>query len=229
MIIYLDLLIGTTFLVNYSFIKTISITFKNKINVRRILMSSFIATISLLFFIIPISFVWQLRHLYGIIIGLIAFNDKSKINRLIKITTFYLLNYAFIGTLAVFNIKNSWLLLVVLFYLLVLYMIERFSIIYKKMKINCTLDKQKLVALIDTGNQCYYQGLPVTFIDNEYKTGEFILIGEMLTKSVYGEVLVDVYIGPKLIILGEEKDTYFAFMNIDGFDLIVNQEIGGIK
>lgn len=226
MVIYWDLLAGTTFFVNYGFIKTINLTYKNRISIKRLLVSSLIATMALIFYFVPWRFVWELRHLYGIIIGLIAFQDDKIKNRLIMIISFYLLNYAFVGSLEIFKIKSIGLLVVSFSYIVILYLIEKIIQRSKQTILICKMDDLVLTGLIDTGNHCYYQGLPVSFVAQKYLSDSFVLVGEMLTRSINGEVLVDIYIGPPLIINKQEKNCYYAFIQIADYDLIINQEMG---
>ena len=226
MVIYLDLLIGSTFLVNFSFIKTISLSFKTNISFKRLFVSSLVATFSLILYFVPYDLFWNLRHLYGIIIGLVSFNDLDKRTKIIKIISFYLLNYMFIGTLVIFNINNILFLLIVLLYIIVIYIIEHFS--YQlKTNISCYLNDQKLNTLIDTGNKCYYQNVPISFIDKKYFNDNFFKIGELLTTCITSEVLVDIYIGPPIYVNKKEKVCYFAFVDLKEYDAVICTEIGG--
>jgi len=226
MVIYLDLLIGSTFLVNFSFIKTISLSFKTNISIKRLLISSFVATLSLILYFIPYEFIWNLRHLYGIIIGIVSFNDLDKRTKIIKIISFYVLNYMFIGTLVIFDINNIIFLLIVLLYITIIYIIEHFSY-QSKTNISCILNNQKLNTLIDTGNKCYYQNVPITFIDKKYFNESFFKIGELLTTCITSEVLVDIYIGPPIYVNKKEKVCYYAFVNLKDYDAVICTEIGG--
>ena len=226
MVIYLDLLIGSTFLVNFSFIKTISLSFKNNISFGRLLFSSVVATLSLVLFFIPFEFVWNLRHLYGLLIGILAFNDNDLKTRIIKIVSFYVLNYMFIGTLVIFEINTILFLLIVLLYIIVIYIIEHFSYISKS-NIICFINNNKLKALIDTGNKCYYQNVPISFIDKKYYNESFFKIGELLTTCITTEVLVDIYIGPPIYVNKKEKVCYYAFVNLKDYDAVLCTEIGG--
>lgn len=228
MVIYVDLVFITTILVNYLFIKAINILFNSKISIWRMMFSLLISVISLLFYIVPYEILWNLRHLYGIIIGIIAFKDHSKSQKILKILIFYLMNYLLIGTLAIFEIKSIVWLIIVTILIIIVFFIEYFlkqrMIIKKQSESNdYFFDNKALKTLIDTGNQCFYQGLMVSFLDEKFFDERFILVGEMLTKSILGEKLINIYIGPPIIINNEELITYYSFMKIDNYDLIVGK------
>lgn len=226
MVIYIDLVIIVTLLINYIFIKAINIIFNSKTSVVRTIIATFMSVIALVFYLLPYPFLWNLRHLYGIVIGLVAFKDKNKSRLIVKIITFYVMNYLLIGTLAIFNIHSIINLIIVSLIIVIVSFIEYF-LKFKITKMsystnyNYSLENKTLKTLVDTGNKCYYQGLMVAFLDIKFLDQKFIMIGEMLTKSVLGEKLVDIYIGPPLIYKNEELITYFAFMKIDNYDLII--------
>lgn len=226
MVIYIDLVVISTILINYLFIKAINILFNSKISFIRMTIALVLSTLSLTFYLLPYRFLWNLRHLYGIIIGLIAFKDKNKNRKAIKIIIFYIMNYLLVGTLAVFKIHSGICLIIVALLIVILFFVEyflRLKILRMEDSVNYnyTIEDIKLKTLIDTGNKCYYQGLMVAFLDNKFLNDKFVMIGEMLTKSVVGEVLVNIYIGPPLKYKDTEVITYFAFMKIDNYDLII--------
>lgn len=226
MVIYIDLVIIATLLINYIFIKSINILFNSKTSFIRTMVATLLSVVALLFYLLPYPFLWNLRHLYGILIGLVAFKDKNKSRLIVKIITFYVMNYLLIGTLAVFNIHSIINLIIVSLIIVIIFFIEYF-LKFKVTKMsystnyNYSLENKILKTLVDTGNKCYYQGLMVAFLDIKFLDQKFVRIGEMLTKSVLGEVLVDIYIGPPLMCKNEELITYFAFMKIDNYDLII--------
>lgn len=226
MIIYVDIVIFFTILINYLFIKAINILFNSKISILRMVIVLMISVLSLMFYILPYPFLWGMRHFYGIIIGLIAFIDKNKTIRIYKILLYYIMNYLLIGTLAIFNVSSYlWLLIFSLIIVIIIFLEYFLKNKTSKESSFITNDyylyNKRLKTLIDSGNKCYYQGIMVAFLDYKFIDNDFILIGEMLTKSILGEVLVNIYIGPPLKYKNEEIITYFAFMKLDDYDLII--------
>ena len=84
MIVYLDLVIISTIIVNYAFIKTISLIFKEKMNIIKIIVGLILSVLSLLLFILPSS-IYNLRYFVGIIIGIVSFKYDNIQNFIIKI------------------------------------------------------------------------------------------------------------------------------------------------
>ena len=92
MIIYIDLLILSTILVNFVFIKTIALIFKEKLSMIRVSISLILSVLLLLLYFLPYQFYFFIRYFMGIIIGMIAFQKSDIKQKLIKIVIFYLLN-----------------------------------------------------------------------------------------------------------------------------------------
>lgn len=229
MIVYLDLVIISTIIVNYAFIKTISLIFKEKMNIIKIILGLILSVLSLLLFILPSS-IYNLRYFVGIIIGIVSFKYDNIQNFIIKIALFYLLNMAFIGTLVIFNIHNIILMLIALLYVLILFILENYkkynSNIYHQVKINNIL----INAILDTGNETYYQGVPIVFIKNKYFNNEFKLIGSLAISNVNSIDIINIYDGPLIKTINNEKEmkVYYAFSDTIQYDLILHQELGGI-
>lgn len=229
MIVYLDLVIISTIVVNYAFIKTITLIFKEKIKIIRIVLGLILSVLSLLLFILPSS-IYNLRYFVGIIIGIVSFQYDNIQNFIIKIALFYLLNMAFIGTLVIFNIHSIILMLVALLYVLILFILENYKKyndnIYHQIKINNIL----INAILDTGNETYYQGVPVVFIKNKYFNNKFQLLGSLTINNVTSIDIINIYNGPNIKTKDNKKEmkVYYAFTDTIQYDLILHQELGGI-
>lgn len=228
MIVYLDLVILATIIVNFAFIKTIYLIFHEKIKIFKLILGLILSVLSLLLFIMPLS-IYNLRYFIGIIIGLVSFNYDNLQNYIIKIALFYLLNMAFIGSLVVFNIHNILIMIIALLYTLILFIIENYKKTNKNIYYQVIINNKKLNAILDTGNETYYKGVPVVFIKLNFKDNSFIKIGELEIKNVLTNNVIDIYKGPNLIIKNKTINTYYAFTNNIQYDLILHQEIGGTK
>ena len=108
MIIYIDLVILSTILVNYSFIKLIYIINNLHYSKIRLFVSTVVSTFSIILFFIPFKYISIIRHLYGIVVGIVAFKINSLKITIKMITSFYILNYLFIGTLVIFKIDKAY-------------------------------------------------------------------------------------------------------------------------
>lgn len=226
MIIYIDLVILSTLLVSYSFLKLIYLINNIHYSKIRLYISTFVSTLSIILFFIPYKYISFIRHLYGILVGLIAFKTNSIKYKIKLITSFYILNYLFIGTLVVFKIDKLIYVIVFLLFTVVLFIIEKIKLNSSNV-IYITLNNQLLKTLIDTGNICSYQNIPIAFLRKNLFNDEFIKIGEILTKCINEEVLVDIYIGPLIMINQQSKICYFAFVDISSYDCIIGEELGG--
>ena len=212
MIIYIDLVILSTILVNYSFIKLIYIINNLHYSKIRLFVSTVVSTFSIILFFIPFKYISIIRHLYGIVVGMI--------------TSFYILNYLFIGTLVIFKIDKLIYLLIILIFIIILYIFEKLKI-NKSYIIKTKISDHILTTLIDTGNKCNYNNIPVAFLKKSFYNEEFIKIGRILTKCINEEILVDIYIGPLIKVNEQDKICYYAFVDISNYDCIISEELGG--
>ena len=85
MIIYIDLLILSTILVNFVFIKTIALIFKEKLSIIRVLISLVLSVAMLLLYFLPYQFYFFIRYFMGIIIGMIAFKKSDVKQKSLKL------------------------------------------------------------------------------------------------------------------------------------------------
>ena len=226
MIIYIDLVILSTILVNYSFIKLIYIINNLHYSKIRLFVSTVVSTFSIILFFIPFKYISIIRHLYGIVVGIVAFKINSLKITIKMITSFYILNYLFIGTLVIFKIDKLIYLLIILIFTIILYIFEKLKI-NKSYIIKTKISDHILTTLIDTGNKCNYNNIPVSFLKKRFYNEEFIKIGRILTKCINEEILVDIYIGPLIKVNEQDKICYYAFVDISNYDCIISEELGG--
>lgn len=228
MIIYLDLLILSTILVNYLFIKTISIIYKEKLSLIRIIISLVLSVVSLLLYLIPYKVYFVIRYFIGIIIGMIAFKDNNKLNKLIKIIIFYFLNMAFVGTLVVFDIHSIIPMLLSVIYIILLYIIQTYQKnIYTKQSIGIYINNTKYNAYLDTGNICCYNNRPVVFINKKYICDIYKELDEIKINTIGSDTYIKIYSGPKLRYNNIEYDVYYAFDDNLVYDVLLNNLMGG--
>ena len=174
MIVYWDLVVLTNLIIDYAFLKTIAVVFKEEVRWYRLLISLLLGLGSLFLFLLPIKYLYNLRYVIGIFMGMIAYNYSNQLKRFQMIISFYIINLVFIGSLVIFEVHSIWLLLITMIYVIILTIVEK--TLSKKIKedVWVKIDNQKLKALIDTGNKCYYLNKPVIFLDerllnNKYK------------------------------------------------------------
>ena len=229
MIIYIDLLILSTILVNFVFIKTIALIFKEKLSIIRVLISLVLSVAMLLLYFLPYQFYFFIRYFMGIIIGMIAFKKSDVKQKIIKIVIFYLLNMTFIGCLVVFEVKSILPLILTVVYVVVLYLVQNYKDLFKKENENLyyiKLNKQTLKGYLDTGNLATYQNIPIVFIKKIFLSNEFILEGVTTIQSIFEEKKVHLYKGPSLEVEKKLYQVYYVFVDEIDYDIILNNSIG---
>ncbi len=224
-VIYLDLLILSTILVNYLFIKTIAIIFKEKLSFLRVVIALLLSCLMLCLYLLPYKIYFVIRYFMGIIIGIVAFKKTDVKSKIIKIVIFYLLNMAFIGTLVVFRVKNIIPLLLTVFFVIILYIIENYKLIFNKnSNYNCLvrIKNLKLKGLIDTGNLATYEKIPIVFIKQKFFSKDFSYFQSSLIKGIFGEKIMPLYQGPSLSFNNKNYTVYYIFIDEIDYDIILN-------
>lgn len=229
MIVYIDQVITSNIVINYLFIKLITLMFKEKINILKMIIALIVSIISLGLFFVPSKYIYNLRYFVGIVIGAIAFIKKDYKTTIIQTVIYYLLNLSFIGTLVIFNIKNIVLLYISGLFICVLWIIESYkNIIIKnrKYEYNVSINNVKIKAYLDSGNKTYCDGIPVVFIKKKYQSNMYKYYKEICVNTIKGTEHINVYKGPPLIKGKNKYIVYYAFVESLEKDLILNYELG---
>lgn len=226
MVIYWDLLIGSTLLVNYSFLKTIMIAFKQRVNWLRMIIALIFSLLSLGLFLLPSSFN-TIRYFIGIVIGIIAFPSKKWKDLTIQVASFYLLNFAYIGSLIVFRLTNPIFLLISLFYIILLFLIEKINYVVLKNKnltynVNILGIKKELLGYYDTGNRSSYHQKPIVFLQEYLLNDSFKYIESKELIGLGGKKMIKLYEGTSLLINNRTFEVYYAFLPFLEYDIILN-------
>ncbi|QVK16810.1 sigma-E processing peptidase SpoIIGA [Mycoplasmatota bacterium] len=190
MTIYIDLIILSNFLLDYSLITYTGIIANEKIKFIRIFLATLFALSSLSLFFIQIQLIFIiLRLLYSFIIILIAFSFVSLRKYIKNILLFYFVNYVMAGIITSYDFRftsnainidlkqpTTWYLLIISFLIA-----NILTYIYKVIEENHAFYKFNILdirfrflnkdyevkGLIDTGNKTVSHGdnIPVIFID----------------------------------------------------------------
>ncbi len=226
MIVYLDLFILATIVVNYAFIKTIALIYKEKLKPIRVTFALILSLVMLFLFLLPYKIYFVIRYFMGIIIALTAFDSSDVKKLIIKTTIFYLLNLSFIGCLIVLNVRSVSMMFVTMIYIIFLYLIQSYQQENKVIK-EIRIGNLNLKGFYDTGNITSYNNIPIVFINQKYFSYEFKELDNIYINTVEGPHLINIYIGPKLIINKIEKEVYYSFSKHIKYDVVLNKEIGG--
>ncbi len=221
-VIYLDLVIISTLLINFLFIKVCSLLLKIKISIIRLMISLLISVLSIFLYIVPIKYIYNMRYFIGIFIGLVAFQKGG--NKLLGISILYILNLSFIGSLIVFKIDNYLLLLVTGFLICFLYSflyLSKNRLKKESTTYNVLIKDLILVGFLDTGNTSIYKGLPIVFVNNKYYNDFFKYEGKTYISTIKDTIEIDIYKGPSLLMNNKEYYAYYAFSDIK-YDILLN-------
>ncbi len=227
MIVYVDLIILATLVVNFAFIKTISFFAKEKLKPIRVILGLFLSVVSLLLYFLPYQVYFAIRYIVGLIIGWIVFTSKDVKIKIIEIVVFYFLTMAFIGTLFIFKVKSIIMMLVSLVYVIVLYIIQNYQKIFTKHIDYIQIGNKKLKALYDSGNLSTYEEKPIVFVNQKYLTTDFVKVATTSIQTIHEKKDIDLYVGPSFICKDHKNQhpskhfVFYAF--IENFDQMSHQ------
>ena len=150
----------------------------------------------------------------GVLIGLIAFSNKSIKIKIIEIVLFYLLTMTFIGTLFVFKIKSIILMIISLIYVICLYIIQGYAKHFKNIY-SLRIENKKINGLYDTGNNTNYLNVPIVYLSQSLYNELFLYVTDIEISTVNNISKISIYQGPKIVIDKKSLNVYYAFCNID--------------
>lgn len=226
MVVYLDLVILSTVIVNTLIIMGIECIFNEKVNILRIIVSNILSVLFLALYIIPLGKFIFIRYFVGILIGYISFNKCRIKNKVIKICFYYLFNISLVGLLEIFNIRNMYLLILGVLFIISLGIVTSFR---NKDELLVKINNKNLNALYDSGNYTFYNGVPVVYLSKKYLSDIYIYQGEVSINTVYSKCNISIYSGPSLSINNKEYRVYYSFGDISDFDMILHAELGGVR
>ena len=225
----------SNFIIEFLFIYIIEKIYNENIRWIRLIFSSLIGSFSLVLFFSNYIFYTIFKILGGILISLIAFSSVSKSKQIIKISSFYALNFAFIGFLKSFNINTWYLLIFSTIAILGLFILEsnkKYFIFLNRCTYNVLVTfnnkKLKLSAFLDTGNECFCDHIPVIFISDKYKDKSLKPHNHLFLRTTNGSDLKFCYKADSFyIIIGNKKvkkDVYIVFSELSK-DCLLNPSI----
>jgi hypothetical protein len=225
MVVYLDLVILSTVLVNTLMIMGIECILNGKLSIIRVILSNVVLVLSLGLYLINIKELIFIRYLIGILIGYISFNKCNIKSKIIKIVVYYLFNISLVGVLEIFEIRNLGLLILSVIFIICLGMIISF---HNKNELEVKVNNLSLNALYDSGNYSFYKGVPVVYLDYKYFNSSFIFVDKLVVNTISSKTLINIYTGPVLKINNKVFNVYYAFSDIKNFDVILHKDLGGI-
>lgn len=209
MVIYIDVLIFLNFVVNYCFMKLIYLLFNEKINIKRLILSSLVS-ILLLFSFLFNNVIYNVVKIFGgLLLIFITFKYSNKKRFIIMCSLYYLLQFSFIGVLNIFNIKGYSVLIFLLLICLLVLIYSKKNTLYNKKNYKIVigiLDKEiELEGFLDTGNNAICNNKPIIFLDKKYYNNKLIIEGITNVKTINGIECVNCYKPSNFYIIDNNK------------------------
>ena len=216
------------FLINAIIMYSIEKCYKQKVKKISIIIPSIISSLFIPLFFINYIFLKIFRVCGGLIMYLFMSKRNTIKEKNIKATTYYLLNFAFIGILKVFDIQKWFLLLFAILVLVLIFFIQnnkKYYIFNESCKYNVIVKNDKKIielnGFLDTGNKAMYKGIPICFVNEKYKKsfGEFkkqILVN---IDTISGSAILEGYIPSYFLIeikgIKRAKKVILCFVNLE--------------
>lgn len=229
MVVYLDIIILTDFIMTFLSIAFISKLLKYKINYKMLFVSSLLSSLSFLCYLFSYIIYFICKLFFGVLITYIYSIDKPLKHRLIITAIYYLLYFTLIGILTSFNITNYLITIISFFITLLLIVIES----RKKFIINQNINTYNLMielnnlqfsitGYMDSGNDCVFKNLPIIFIDKKFFNNDFVAVGNTIISTANGVLLHTVYKANKIILNKCEISAYLCFADLDTKECLLN-------
>lgn len=216
------------FLINAIIMYSIEKCYKQKVKKISIIIPSVISSLFIPLFFINYIFLKIFRVCGGLIMYLFMSKRNTIKEKIIKATAYYLLNFAFIGILKVFDIQKWFLLLFAILVLVLIFFIQnnkKYYIFNESCKYNVIVKNDKKIielnGFLDTGNKAMYKGIPICFVNEKYKKsfGEFkkqILVN---IDTISGSAILEGYIPSYFLIeikgIKRAKKVILCFVNLE--------------
>lgn len=235
MVIYLDLIFLLNFTINSLFVYVVNIIYKERIRFLRIFFAGLIGGFLVLGFLFD-YFLYSLIKIFGgVIVGLFGFKIGRFKEMIVKISTFYIINFVSVGFVASFRV-NTWYLLMLSFAAIILiFMVENSKkpiIFMNACKYNISVSSEKknykLLGFLDTGNFSKCDDLPIVYFSKKYQ-GDFKYYKTILVKTVGGSSALACYKPRRFEIEIDgtvcAKDVLIVFTDIAEFDCLLNVDL----
>ena len=235
MVIYIDLLIIFNFMINFIFLYAIEIIYHEKIAIVKLLLGGVIGGLLVLGFLFDYYLYYFLKIFGGIIVGIIGWQKNSGVKLIVKISSFYVLNFASVGLVGCFQIKTWYWLFFSMGAIMVIYFIEsnkKIDIFINQLKYNISVtffDKSiNLEGYLDTGNFSVCDNLPIIYLSKKY-FANYVAYKMVEINTVNGCSKLITYKPQKFIIeIGKhqyQKEVLVVFTDLHEFDCLLNNDL----
>ena len=235
MVVYLDLVFLMNFAINSLFVYLVNLLYKEKIKLYKIFLAGLCGGLLVLGFLFDFILYGFLKILGGAFVGLLGFKIGRFREMVVKISSFYIINFVSVGFVAAYRIKTWYLLAGALAAIILVFMVENNKkpiIFMNACKYNISVSSVKkslnLVGYLDTGNFSKCDDLPILFLAKKYG-GDFQYYKTIIIDTVGGSVPLACYRPEKFEIEIDgtvcSKDVLVVFAEIGEFDCLLNVDL----
>ncbi|MBQ3001473.1 MAG: sigma-E processing peptidase SpoIIGA [Bacilli bacterium] len=228
MIVYVDLLIISTFLVTFLFLKTISILNQSPSNLLRLIIGTLISCFSILLFFLPWNIFFIIRYFVGIIIVFVSFPYINIKQRILEIVLFYLMHFLFIGILQIVKLDNLKIVEYLIGIVITIILIMILNIKTKKNNddtLYIKLEGKYFLSLVDNGNTASFNDVPIVFVPSHIKKDKYKLVGVVKISTISKSDYHNVYSGPKIKVFSKVYKVYYIFSSVLEKEIILNRRM----
>ncbi|MDD4000855.1 MAG: sigma-E processing peptidase SpoIIGA [Bacilli bacterium] len=235
MVIYLDLVFILNFIINSLFVYVVNIIYLEKNKAIRVFLGGLIGGLLVIGFLFNYFFYNLIKIFGGIAVCLAGFKTMKLKQMILKITSFYLLNFLSVGFVATFNINSYYLLCLGLAAIIFIYIIENSKkplIFMNSWKYNISVSSNKksykLTGFLDTGNFSKCDDLPLIYLAKKYQ-GDFTFHKMIMVNTVGGASALACY-KPKNFEIEIDgvvfsREVLIVFSDIKEVDCLLNAEL----
>lgn len=235
MIIYWDVVLILNICINFIFLVLIDTLHRERINYKLTIFSSLLGGGLVFSYLLNYQLFLFFKLCGGVLIAGVCYLKNHLIKLLTKISSFYILNFMFVGMLSSFKITNFVILLIVGFFMILLIIIDAnkrlyYYLIEHEYTVILELDGRilKLKGFLDTGNLALNKdSIPIIFIDNKYFVNDLTKYDDYLLQTINHHQIISLYRPNKCIIYYQkkyiEKEVLISFSDLGrDFDCLLN-------
>lgn len=235
MVVYLDLLFIFNFLINSIFLYVVELIYQERISMVRIILGGLVGGLLILGFMFDYYLYYLLKIGGGVLVGYIGFKGENVLKKIVKVASFYIINFASVGLISSFNIGEWYLFCASTFILILIFFIEnnkKSHIFINQFKYNISVSfnntRLKLEGYLDTGNFSKCDGLPIIYLSKKFQP-KFTVYKVIKINTVNGISLNSSYKPTSFIINVNknkiEKEVLVVFTDLKDFDCLLNAEL----
>jgi|GEM_PF-625040 len=235
MVVYLDLLFLMNFAINSLFVYLITLIYQEKAVPWRIIIAGLFGGALVFGFLFDYAVYHFLKICGGVLVGVLGFKIRKMRDLVLKLSSFYILNFFSVGLVAAYRIRTWYLLALALSSVALVFMVEsnkKSRIFLNSCQYNISVSSEKkslrLVGYLDTGNFSKCDDVPIVYLARKYE-GDFKFHKTVIIRTVGGTMALPCY-KPKSFAIEIDgtlcsKEVLIVFSEIGEFDCLLNVDL----